>query len=183
MKLLYHSWRKKARAAKKVDNILTTEPPPKYAKMRTNLHFWPRYQKREKPLKTLIKSTFSRAFSLAEKERFELSNRFWRLHDFQSCALDQLGDFSKYSIVARRLIYHTTSVSVCQYLFSLFLCFFIDFQTAKMPQRPRGWKGTLPSASAATARHPLDFHSIYKAGSIHCAIFLWGFMLSIWIIP
>lgn len=32
---------------------------------------------------------------LAEKERFELSNRFSRLHDFQSCALDQLGDFSK----------------------------------------------------------------------------------------
>ena len=31
---------------------------------------------------------------LAEKERFELSNRFWRLHDFQSCALDQLRDFS-----------------------------------------------------------------------------------------
>lgn len=33
--------------------------------------------------------------SVAEKERFELSNRFSRLHDFQSCALDQLGDFSK----------------------------------------------------------------------------------------
>lgn len=32
---------------------------------------------------------------MAEKERFELSNRFSRLHDFQSCALDQLGDFSK----------------------------------------------------------------------------------------
>ena len=28
-------------------------------------------------------------FILAEKERFEPSNRFWRLHDFQSCALDQ----------------------------------------------------------------------------------------------
>ena len=26
---------------------------------------------------------------LAEKERFEPSKRFWRLHDFQSCALDQ----------------------------------------------------------------------------------------------
>ena len=31
---------------------------------------------------------------LAEKEGFEPSNRFWRLHDFQSCALDQLRDFS-----------------------------------------------------------------------------------------
>ena len=31
---------------------------------------------------------------VAEKEGFEPSKRFCRLHDFQSCALDQLGDFS-----------------------------------------------------------------------------------------
>ena len=31
---------------------------------------------------------------MAEKEGFEPSKRFCRLHDFQSCALDQLGDFS-----------------------------------------------------------------------------------------
>ena len=31
-------------------------------------------------------------------ERFELSNRFWRLRDFQSRALDQLGDISIWSI-------------------------------------------------------------------------------------
>ena len=36
---------------------------------------------------------------LAEKEGFEPSNRFWRLHDFQSCALVQLGDFSVYQIL------------------------------------------------------------------------------------
>ncbi len=39
-------------------------------------------------------SIFQGFFFLAEKERFELSNRLWRFHDFQSCALDQLGDFS-----------------------------------------------------------------------------------------
>ena len=31
---------------------------------------------------------------LAEKEGFEPSRPFRGLHDFQSCALDQLGDFS-----------------------------------------------------------------------------------------
>ena len=31
---------------------------------------------------------------MAEKEGFEPSKPFWGLHDFQSCALDQLRDFS-----------------------------------------------------------------------------------------
>ena len=35
-----------------------------------------------------------RFYEMAEMERFELSNRDSRLHDFQSCALDQLGDIS-----------------------------------------------------------------------------------------
>lgn len=35
----------------------------------------------------------SKAF-VAEKEGFEPSRPFRGLHDFQSCALDQLGDFS-----------------------------------------------------------------------------------------
>ena len=35
---------------------------------------------------------------LAEKERFELSRPLWGLHDFQSCALDQLRDFSEYGL-------------------------------------------------------------------------------------
>ena len=33
---------------------------------------------------------------MAEKEGFEPSKPFRGLHDFQSCALDQLGDFSKF---------------------------------------------------------------------------------------
>ena len=32
---------------------------------------------------------------LAEKEGFEPSIPFWGIHDFQSCALGQLRDFSK----------------------------------------------------------------------------------------
>ena len=31
---------------------------------------------------------------MAEMERFELSIPFWGIHDFQSCALDQLRDIS-----------------------------------------------------------------------------------------
>ena len=34
---------------------------------------------------------------MAEMERFELSKSFWPLHDFQSCALDQLRDISVWS--------------------------------------------------------------------------------------
>ena len=47
--------------------------------------------------KTRLKSGF--LDKMAEKEGFEPSNRFWRLHDFQSCALVQLGDFSVYQIL------------------------------------------------------------------------------------
>ena len=32
---------------------------------------------------------------MAEKEGFEPSIPFWGIHDFQSCALGQLRDFSK----------------------------------------------------------------------------------------
>ena len=40
---------------------------------------------------------------LAERERFELSVRDYRTHDFQSCALDQLSHLS----VPTRILYHT----------------------------------------------------------------------------
>lgn len=35
-----------------------------------------------------------KAFTVAEMERFELSIPLWGIHDFQSCALDQLRDIS-----------------------------------------------------------------------------------------
>ena len=37
---------------------------------------------------------FETATFLAEKEGFEPSIPFWGIHDFQSCALGQLRDFS-----------------------------------------------------------------------------------------
>ena len=41
---------------------------------------------------------------LAEMERFELSIPFWGIHDFQSCALDQLRDISMVFIIPDFLI-------------------------------------------------------------------------------
>ena len=68
-------------------------------------------------------------FFLAEKERFELSNRLWRLHDFQSCALDQLGDFSITNIrcgfYRALIVYHKKcrkSIVLCNFK-NLFLYF------------------------------------------------------------
>ena len=37
---------------------------------------------------------------MAEMERFELSIPFWGIHDFQSCALDQLRDISTFAQVS-----------------------------------------------------------------------------------
>ena len=42
---------------------------------------------------------------MAEKEGFEPSIPFWGIHDFQSCALGQLRDFSK-SVVSPLIIHH-----------------------------------------------------------------------------
>ena len=44
--------------------------------------------------KKALKPLRLQGFRLAEKEGFEPSRPFRGLHDFQSCALDQLGDFS-----------------------------------------------------------------------------------------
>ena len=38
-------------------------------------------------------------FCLAEKEGFEPSIPFWGIHDFQSCALGQLRDFSIFALL------------------------------------------------------------------------------------
>ena len=42
---------------------------------------------------------------MAEKEGFEPSIPFWGIHDFQSCALGQLRDFSKGSLQSACLYY------------------------------------------------------------------------------
>lgn len=54
----------------------------------------------------------------SEKKRFELLNRFWRLRDFQSRALDQLGDFSVQCwtvFITALILYHTVTVNVNTY--------------------------------------------------------------------
>ena len=51
----------------------------------------------------------SRLVHMAEKEGFEPSRPFRGLHDFQSCALDQLGDFS---III--LLFFCAAISACQ---------------------------------------------------------------------
>ena len=58
--------------------------------------------------------------SLAEKEGFEPSIPFWGIHDFQSCALGQLRDFSiscPGHAVQQQLEYSTTRRRICQFFF------------------------------------------------------------------
>ena len=62
---------------------------------------------------------------MAEKEGFEPSIPFWGIHDFQSCALGQLRDFSM--CVSARLSYITgrnLSIPILWFLreFSLEIC-------------------------------------------------------------
>ena len=56
---------------------------------------------------------------MAEKEGFEPSIPFWGIHDFQSCALGQLRDFS-ISLLRCQPAYNTTLVFICQPLFLFF---------------------------------------------------------------
>ena len=52
---------------------------------------------------------------MAEKEGFEPSIPFWGIHDFQSCALGQLRDFS-IGLIWNQLAYNTPSEAICQAL-------------------------------------------------------------------
>ena len=56
---------------------------------------------------------------MAEKEGFEPSIPFWGIHDFQSCALGQLRDFSKWFAAISLLILPQKSGFVKHY-FSFF---------------------------------------------------------------
>ena len=56
---------------------------------------------------------------MAEKEGFEPSIPFWGIHDFQSCALGQLRDFSMCRLRCQPA-YNTTYFLICQPLFSQF---------------------------------------------------------------
>ena len=57
---------------------------------------------------------------MAEKEGFEPSIPFWGIHDFQSCALGQLRDFSIKRFLA-------VSLDILQYLGRFVKCFFSFF--------------------------------------------------------
>ena len=58
---------------------------------------------------------------MAEKEGFEPSIPFWGIHDFQSCALGQLRDFSIVRCNRSQPVYITPFTSICQALFFYFL--------------------------------------------------------------
>ena len=57
---------------------------------------------------------------MAEKEGFEPSIPFWGIHDFQSCALGQLRDFSIGSL-CNQPEYITTLLVLCQVLICIIL--------------------------------------------------------------
>ena len=66
-------------------------------------------------------------FSMAEKEGFEPSIPFWGIHDFQSCALGQLRDFSmRCRLTADSHIIHEPSKKVKHY-FSFFGQFLFQY--------------------------------------------------------
>ena len=65
---------------------------------------------------------------MAEKEGFEPSIPFWGIHDFQSCALGQLRDFSKW-LRCNQLAYNTASDSICQVLILTFYKLFCEMKS------------------------------------------------------
>ena len=67
--------------------------------------------------KSSPRKTFASMGFLAESKRFELSNGFRPLHDFQSCSLDQLGQLS----TARLFILYTARKKKSRH-FSVLIC-------------------------------------------------------------
>ena len=57
-------------------------------------HYNPASRKKQGIIRENPVTVAATGFLMAEKEGFEPSRPFRGLHDFQSCALDQLGDFS-----------------------------------------------------------------------------------------
>ncbi len=97
---------------------VTTEPVAVLTVPRTVIHycshripFRSHKNKRSTPMRCF--------FYLAEREGFEPSKDLKSLHDFQSCALDQLSHLSiPYSVAdVSQLLYNTMLLIVCQQLF------------------------------------------------------------------
>ncbi len=58
---------------------------------------------------------------LADREGFEPSNPLWGLHDFQSCALDQLSHLSTLLGRTDNVIYYSREEDKSQYFYKIFL--------------------------------------------------------------
>ena len=57
---------------------------------------------------------------MAEKEGFEPSIPFWGIHDFQSCALGQLRDFSKlFAAVLAACVYYSICANLSSIIFGI----------------------------------------------------------------
>ena len=68
---------------------------------------------------------------MAEREGFEPSKEFKSLHDFQSCALDQLSHLSipiQFAALASQLHQYTTAKRICQQKILDFLKIVFDKQ-------------------------------------------------------
>ena len=57
---------------------------------------------------------------MAEKEGFEPSIPFWGIHDFQSCALGQLRDFSMCVQLLPTCVYYTIQAHLSSTNFTFF---------------------------------------------------------------
>ena len=98
-------------------------------------------------------------YFLAEKEGFEPSIPFWGIHDFQSCALGQLRDFSipflSSSVATDWLIIQQTSQFVKHFLKKFQIIFYGRFwrkfwpsgRVSPPPQHPPGRVHPVPRAS------------------------------------
>lgn len=72
-------------------------------------HYNPASRKKQGIIRENPVTVAATGFLMAEKEGFEPSRPFRGLHDFQSCALDQLGDFS---IVVERVLFKRTVIII-----------------------------------------------------------------------
>ena len=108
---------------------------------------------------------------MAEKEGFEPSIPFWGIHDFQSCALGQLRDFSKSRCSGGRFAADFGIIHHGPQFVNNFFSFFPIFSPAvmgtfsfcKVSDVPCCAAGWFPPAKAETGS-PTD------SGAVHCPI-------------
>ena len=87
--------------------------------------------KHEKSLEIIRKSNNFKAFRVGGEGEIRTLEPCYRLHDFQSCALDQLGDFSKCFLSSFDIISYLLQKSKSFLHFRGFAQFFKSALTAK----------------------------------------------------